>query len=316
MSRPIRHTLPPELESGLFGSLVNGGCSSTSGTNNEICDGTSVLNDGIIPAVSGVSNDPKSWWANELLTMRRSGTNQMVVSVEVPNVIHNHVELTVFNCPQLGIYAPHIIVYVADSLKKKNDLAMVANVTLPDVNKCIYITKDPITMTVNNNIISISNTITNPATFEETVIATMTSTVPFEETIATMTSTTNTNKQSICPVATMTSTTNTNKQGICQCTVTTIITGAVSVIITALLVAGLSFVIHISVYQCIYIYKSKLMPITATAIDGESHYQRKSVTGSENGIVYDVVNERVETTLEMKENKAYSVNKRGRIETA
>ena len=129
---------------------------------------------------------------------------------------------------------------------------------------------------------------------------------------------TNTNKQSICPVATMTSTTNTNKQGICQCTVTAIITGAVSVIVTALLVAGLSFVIHISVYQRIYIYKSKLMPITATAIDGESHYQRKSVTGSEleDGIVYDIVNERVGTTLEMKENEAYSVNKRGRTETA
>ena len=30
---------------------MDGGCSSTSGTNDEICDGTSVLNDGIIPAL-------------------------------------------------------------------------------------------------------------------------------------------------------------------------------------------------------------------------------------------------------------------------
>ena len=53
VNRPIRHTLPPELESvDLFVSPVNGGCSSTSGTNNEICNGTSVLNDGIIPALA------------------------------------------------------------------------------------------------------------------------------------------------------------------------------------------------------------------------------------------------------------------------
>ena len=135
MSRPIRHTLPPEVESGLFGSPVNGGCSSTS---REICDGTSVLNDGILPALSGVSSDPASQWANKLFTMRRSGTNQIVISVEVPSGTHNHVELTVFNCPQLGIYTPRVIVYTADSLK--NDLHMVANVNLPDVS-CEYLLK-------------------------------------------------------------------------------------------------------------------------------------------------------------------------------
>ena len=135
MSQPVRHTLPPELESGWFGSPVNGGCSSTSG---EICDGTSVLNDGILPTLSGVSNDPASQWANEFFTMRRSGTNQLVVSVEVPSGTHNRVELTVFNCPQLGIYAPRVNVYTADSLK--HDLSMVANVTLPDVS-CDYLMK-------------------------------------------------------------------------------------------------------------------------------------------------------------------------------
>ena len=138
MSWPIRHTLPPELESGLIGSPVNGGCSSTSGTNNEICDGTSVLNDGILPALSGVSSDPASQWANELFTMRRSGTDQIVVSVEIPSVSHNQLELTVFNCPQLGIYAPQVLVYIADSLK--NDLSMIANVTLSEVS-CDYLWK-------------------------------------------------------------------------------------------------------------------------------------------------------------------------------
>ena len=148
VSRPIRHTLPPELESGLFGSPVNGGCSSTSGTNNEICDGTSVLNDGIIPALSGVSNDPASQWANELVTMRRSGTDQIVVSVEVPSGPHNRMELTVFNCPQLGIYAPQVIVYIATSLSANANLQMVANVT-PSEASCEYLWKFCIAFSVS-----------------------------------------------------------------------------------------------------------------------------------------------------------------------
>ena len=117
----------------MFGSPVNGGCSSISGTNNETCDGTSVLNDGIIPALSGVSNDSASQWAEELFTMRRSGTDQIVVSVEVPGNLHNRVELTVLNCPQLGIYAPQVIVYITEP-----QVSMVANDTLPDVS-CGYL---------------------------------------------------------------------------------------------------------------------------------------------------------------------------------
>ena len=133
VSRPIRHSLPPELESGLFGSPVNGSCSSISGTNNE-CDGTSVLNDGILPALSGVSSDPASQWANKLFTMRRSGTEQIVVSVELPSGTHNRVELTVFNCPQWGIYTPRIIVEIGGL-----DI-ITANATLPD-KSCEYLLK-------------------------------------------------------------------------------------------------------------------------------------------------------------------------------
>ena len=139
VNRPIRHTLPPELESDLFGSPVNGGCSSISGANNEICNGTSVLNDGILPALSGV-NMSQSSWTNELFTMRRSGTDQIVVSVEVPSGPHNRMELTVFNCPQLGIYAPQVIVYIATSLSANANLQMVANVTLSEVS-CEYLWK-------------------------------------------------------------------------------------------------------------------------------------------------------------------------------
>ena len=109
----------------------------------------------------------------------------------------------------------------------------------------------------------------------------------------------------------MTSTTITGKQSkFSQCAVTAITTGAVSVILTTLLVAGIAFAIHIAVYQCFY--KPKLMLTTATAVGSESHNQimRDDVTGSEDGIVYDVVDERVGTTLEMKENEAYSVDQR------
>ena len=136
VTRPISHSLPPELESGLFGSPVNGGCSSTSGTSNEICDGTSVLNDGILPALSGVSNDSASQWANELFTMRRSGTHeQIVLSLEVPiGHTHDRVELTVFNCPQWGIHTPRIIVDITGL----GDI--VADATLPDVS-CEYLLK-------------------------------------------------------------------------------------------------------------------------------------------------------------------------------
>ena len=131
MSRPISHSLPPELESGLFGSPVDGGCSSTSGS---ICEGTSVLNDGILPALSGVSSEPASQWASELFTMRRSGTDQIAMSVDLPSGTHNRVELTVFNCPQWGIYTPWVIVEIIIQN------IIVANASLPDIS-CEYLLK-------------------------------------------------------------------------------------------------------------------------------------------------------------------------------
>ena len=70
-----------------------------------------MLNDGITPALSGV-NDSTSQWAAQLFTTRRSGTGSIVVSFEVPLVNHNRVELTVFNCPERGIYAPNVTVYI------------------------------------------------------------------------------------------------------------------------------------------------------------------------------------------------------------
>ena len=110
VNHPVRHSLPQELMN-LYGSDMKGRCTSVSRANSDICSGTSVLNDGIIPALSGVS-DSTSQWAAQLFTMRRSGTDSIVVSFEVPQVVHDRVELSVFNCPERGIYAPSVTVYV------------------------------------------------------------------------------------------------------------------------------------------------------------------------------------------------------------
>ena len=107
-----------------------------------------------------------------------------------------------------------------------------------------------------------------------------------------------------------TSTTIINKQSICQCTVTSITTGVISVIITALILASISFAIQISIYQCFYKPRLRSSSATTVTVTGGDHSQREGVTGSGDAIVYKVVDERVGTTLEMKENEAYNVNKR------
>ena len=126
VTRPIRHTLPSQLMS-VFGSDVNGRCTSISGTGSNICNGTSVLNDGIIPALSGVSQENNSEWAAQLFTMRRQGNERIIVSVEVPPTCLNSVQLTVFNCPQQGIYAPVVNVYSDSSLRSEINDSLPAN---------------------------------------------------------------------------------------------------------------------------------------------------------------------------------------------
>ena len=88
--------------------------SSILGTGNNICNGTSVLNDGIIPALSQETN---SEWAAQLFAMRRAGNERIFMSVEVPVMSLDSVQLAVFNCPQQGIYAPAVNVYVDSSLR-------------------------------------------------------------------------------------------------------------------------------------------------------------------------------------------------------
>ena len=71
----------------------------------------------------------------------------------------------------------------------------------------------------------------------------------------------------------------------------------ITAIATALLVAAVSMIIHIIVYQCVY--KPKLTI-------------RNASTSHNPDMMYDIINERpgVGAVLEMRENEAYSVNKR------
>ena len=88
-----------------------------------------------------------------------------------------------------------------------------------------------------------------------------------------------------------------------SCTVTALTAGVVSVIITALLVSGISVAIHIVVYQCVY--KPRLIQKSQAVVGGAG--LRGDITGGGDAIVYDVVDERVGTALEMKKNEAYGL---------
>ena len=111
-SRPILHTLPSERVS-LFGSQADGRCNSTSVMNEvNICNGTSVLNDGVTPTLYGVSEDPSSEWASQLFTMRRNGTDTISLTFELASGFNrDRVEVAMFNCPRRGIYVPSINMY-------------------------------------------------------------------------------------------------------------------------------------------------------------------------------------------------------------
>ena len=96
----------------MFGSDVNGNCTNTTGNNSNICIGTSVLNDGDIPVLSGISSDNESLWAAKLFTMERSNSlAKIIISFEVEPLDYDHVETVLFNCPELGISAPFINIY-------------------------------------------------------------------------------------------------------------------------------------------------------------------------------------------------------------
>ena len=124
MSVPIRHSLPDARTVSKFGSSEDGNCSqirrSSEHSNihrGSICNGTSVLNDGIIPALSNVSNDSVSFWAAELLTMKQVRNVPIVLSFEVMNQSYDCMELAVINCPQMNMNASRLSIYQDNSFR-------------------------------------------------------------------------------------------------------------------------------------------------------------------------------------------------------
>ena len=94
----------------------------------------------------------------------------------------------------------------------------------------------------------------------------------------------------------------------CSCTTPAAIAGVISVVTTILLMLIISVVIHITVYRCVY--KPKLRSFRAVTAGDHDQSEREDVTRGGDAIVYDVVDERVGTAVEMKENEAYSVGRR------
>ena len=128
MSVPIRHSLPDSRTVSEFGSSDDGNCLQILRSSEHsdiyrgsVCDGTSVLNDGIIPALSNVSNDSMSFWAAELLIMRQVRNVPIVLSFEVMNQSYDCMELAVINCPQMNINVARLSIYQEDSFRPGRD---------------------------------------------------------------------------------------------------------------------------------------------------------------------------------------------------
>ena len=133
VSVPIRHSLPNHRAQSLFGSSITGKCSAPphAGTNRgSICNGTSVLNDGVIPALNDVSDNNESLWAAQLLTMRQRKDIRIVLSFEVENKFYDCMKLAVFNCPERAMNASRMNIHRDTSFRpEREDDSLGTNIT-------------------------------------------------------------------------------------------------------------------------------------------------------------------------------------------
>ena len=146
VSHPIRHSLPSQSLRSLFGSDARGKCTSITGRNQNICNGTSVLNDGQMPSLTDISDDTvSSQWAAQLFTLRRNGTASLNISFEVEALNHDRIELVVFNCPQRGIYAPRVNVYYSSTFRPDSESSslgtFITNQSLSSLTSCDHLIK-------------------------------------------------------------------------------------------------------------------------------------------------------------------------------
>ena len=132
----------------MFGSLKDGNCSSLmdSPHRGKICNSTSLLTDGVIPALSNLSNDSSSLWASQLLTMSQSSTDseRIVLSFELENQVYDCVELAVVNCPRWHWNASRVNIYSDTSFRPERENeslgTMKANYVLSNTS-CDYLVK-------------------------------------------------------------------------------------------------------------------------------------------------------------------------------
>ena len=113
-----KHNLPQNRLKVVFGSKNNGSCMDISDSldGSPVCTGTSVLNDDIIPPLDGISSDETPSWATELFTL--SGERgRITLSFEVDSKDHDHMELAVFNCPDMGINSSMVDIYFDSSFR-------------------------------------------------------------------------------------------------------------------------------------------------------------------------------------------------------
>ena len=97
---------------------MNASCTELFMNSNNICSGTSILNDGIIPILDGI--DTSDTWASQLFTL--SGTRGIIrLSFEVESANHDHMELAAFNCPEMGIGLSSVRVYFDESFRRDRD---------------------------------------------------------------------------------------------------------------------------------------------------------------------------------------------------
>ena len=147
VSEQVRHGLVMQRAEKLFGSDMTGHCTSIV-DGGSTCNGTSVQNDGVVPVLSGVSNDSTSTWAEQLFTMERpesSPTSRIFMSFELQDTNHDRIELSVFNCLQFWINAPQVNVYFDSSFRPPREMdrsfgTLNINVSLSD-SSCDYLYK-------------------------------------------------------------------------------------------------------------------------------------------------------------------------------
>ena len=127
--RITRHGLPQQRMVLVNGSQNNGSCQDLSRSldGDPICAGTSVLNDGIIPGLDRVGSNTQ--WASELFTLIGL-MNSIRLSFELDSDDHDHMELAVFNCPDMRIYLSQLSVYFDSSFRPDRQ----RNASLGDLN--------------------------------------------------------------------------------------------------------------------------------------------------------------------------------------